>query len=218
MEDIISEWEKLSLTAEGGTKLSLTKSKNLKRKEYVLAAKFLTRCAINVDVIGRTFKPLWRARNEFKIREVGDHVLLFIFELESDAERVLAQQPWSFDKHLVLFQCYDYKTPAKNLRFTKVNFWVQIHGLPMRLLDPEIAIELGESLVIVSEAENPKEPVGNDFVCVKVEVDVSKPLCRGRKIDIGEDNDRWMSFKYKKLLNFCYWRGLVSQDEKDCEK
>ena len=177
MEDIISEWEKLSLTAEGGTKLSLTKSKNLKRKEYVLAAKFLTRCAINVDVIGRTFKPLWRARNEFKIREVGDHVLLFIFELESDAERVLAQQPWSFDKHLVLFQRYDYKTPAKNLRFTKVNFWVQIHGLPMRLLDPEIAIELGESLVIVSEAENPKELVGNDFVCVKVEVDVSKPLC-----------------------------------------
>ena len=218
MEDIISEWEKLSLTAEEGTKLSLTKSKNLKRKEYVLAAKFLTRCAINVDVIGRTFKPLWRARNEFKIREVGDHVLLFIFELESDAERVLAQQPWSFDKHLVLFQCYDYKTPAKNLRFTKVIFWVQIHGLPMRLLDPEIAIELGESLVIVSEAENLKELVGNDFVCVKVEVDVSKPLCRGRKIDIGEDNDRWVSFKYKKLLNFCYWCGLVSHDEKDCEK
>ena len=90
MEDIINEWEKLSLTAEEGTKLSLTKSKNLKRKEYVLAAKFLTRRAINVDVIGRTFKPLWRARNEFKIREVDDHVLFFIFELESDAERVLA--------------------------------------------------------------------------------------------------------------------------------
>ena len=52
MEDIISEWEKLSLTAEEGTKLSLTKSKNLKRKEYVLAAKFLTKRAINVEVIG----------------------------------------------------------------------------------------------------------------------------------------------------------------------
>ena len=33
--------------------------------------------------------PLWRARNEFKIREVGDHILLFVFELEIDAERVL---------------------------------------------------------------------------------------------------------------------------------
>ena len=72
-----------------------------------------------MEVIGRTCKPLWRARNEFKIREVGDHVLLFIFELESDAERVLAQQPWSFDKHLVLFQHYDYKTPAKNFALHK---------------------------------------------------------------------------------------------------
>ena len=150
MEDFINEWEKLSLTAEERVKLSLTKSKNLKRKEYVLAAKFLTIRAINVDIIGRTFKPLWRARNEFKIREVDDHVLLFIFELESNAERVLAQQPWSFNKHLVLFQRYDYKTPAKNLHFTKAKFWVQIHGLPMRLLDPKIAIELGESLGEVS--------------------------------------------------------------------
>ena len=83
----------------------------------------------------------------------------------------------AFDKHLVLFQRYDNKTPAKNLCFTKVNFWVQIHGLPMRLLDPETVIELGESLGAVSEAENPKELVGNDFVRVKVEVDISKPLC-----------------------------------------
>ena len=91
MEDILSEWKKLSLTTNEGTKLSLTKSKNLKRKEYVLAAKFLTKRAINVEVIGWTFKPLWRAHSKFKIREVGDHVLLFIFEVESDAESVLAQ-------------------------------------------------------------------------------------------------------------------------------
>ena len=45
----------------------------------------------------------------------------------------------------------------------------------MRLLDLETAIELGESLGEVSETENPKELVGNDFVCVKVEVDISKP-------------------------------------------
>ena len=27
-----------------------------------------------------------------------------------------------------------------------------------------------------------------------------------------------MSFKYGKLPNFCYWCGLVSHDEKECEK
>ena len=91
MDEVLSEWKKLSLTDEEGAKLSLTKSKNLKRKEYVIAAKFLTKRALNVDAIGRTLKPLWRARKEFKIREVGDHTLLFVFELETDAQRVLAQ-------------------------------------------------------------------------------------------------------------------------------
>ena len=64
----------------------------------------MTRRALNVEAVGRTFKPLWRARKDFKTREAGNHVLLFVFKLETDAERVLATELWSFDKHLVLFQ------------------------------------------------------------------------------------------------------------------
>ena len=146
MEDILYDWKKLSLTYEEDVKLSLSKSKNLRRKEYVLAAKFLTKRALNVEAIGHTFKPLWRAKKDFKVREAGDHILLFIFELESDAEQVLANEPWMFDKHAVLLQRFDGSTPSRYLRFTKLKFWVQIHGLPMRLLDSEIATELGETL------------------------------------------------------------------------
>ena len=74
----------------------------LQNKEFVLAAKFLTKRALNVEVVGRTFKPLWRTKKDFKVREAGDHILLFVFELESDAERVLANEPWTFDKHVVM--------------------------------------------------------------------------------------------------------------------
>ena len=102
MDDILYNWKKLSLTKEEDTKLSLSKSKNIRNKEFVLAAKFLTKRALNVEAIGRTFKPLWRAKKEFKVREARDHILLFVFELESDAERVLANEPWTFDKHVVL--------------------------------------------------------------------------------------------------------------------
>ena len=57
-------------------------------------------------------------------------------------------------------------------------FWVQIHGLPMRMLDIETAIELGETLGEVSTDEVEKEMVGGDFIRVKVKIDASKPLCR----------------------------------------
>lgn len=217
MEEILNDWKKLSLTSAEGAKISLSKSKNLTSKEYVLAVKFLTKRALNVEAIRQTFKSLWRSRKEFKIREAGDHVLLFVFELESDAKRVLAIEPWSFDKHIVLFQHYDASAPARTLRFTKVKFWVQIHGLPMRMLDPETAIELGETIRQVSPSVNSKEMIGGDFLWIRVEVDVSKPLCRGRIVVLENDREIWVSFKYEKLSNFCYWCGMVSHDEKECE-
>ena len=52
---------------------------------------------------------------------------------------------------------------------------------------------------------------------VHVEIDVSKPLCRGRKVALDDDNERWIAFKYEKLPNFCYWCGLISHDGKDCD-
>ncbi|KAK7828355.1 uncharacterized protein CFP56_030356 [Quercus suber] len=216
MEEILYDWKKLSLTDAEDVKLSLSRSKNIRSKEHILAAKFLTKRALNVEAIGRTFKPLWRAKKDFKVREAGDHVLLFVFELEADAERVLANEPWTFDKHAVLLQRFDGSTPPRYLRFTKLKFWVQIYGLPISMLEPETAIELGESLGQVTPYENPNELVGGDFLRVHVEIDVSKPLCRGRRVALDDNNERWISFKYEKLPNFCYWCGLISHDGKDC--
>ncbi len=47
-------------------------------------------------------------------------------------------------------------------------------------------------------------------------LDISQPLCRGRKVGLG-DQDYWVSFKYEWLPNFCYWCGLLTHDEKECE-
>ena len=204
MEEVLKDWKTLSLTTTEDVKLNLKKSKHPTSREYVLAAKFMTRRALNIDAIGRTFQPLWRARKDFKIREAGDHILLFVFELETDAKQVLATEPWSFDKHVVIFQRYDFLIPAKQLRFTKLIFWVQLHGLPMSMLNPEVAIEIGETIGTVIPSEHAKEMVGGDFLRVKVEIDISKPLFRGRKIAINADEFIWVAFNYEKLPNFCY--------------
>ena len=58
MEDILYNWKKLSLTEDEDVKVSLSKSQNQQRKDYVLAAKFVTKRALNVEAIGQTFKPL----------------------------------------------------------------------------------------------------------------------------------------------------------------
>ena len=87
----------------------------------------------------------------------------------------------------------------------------------MRMLDSETVIELGETLGQVTPCENSSKLVGGDFLHVQVEIDVSKPLCRGWQIALDDNEEVWVSFKYEKLPNFCYWCGLISHDGKDCE-
>lgn len=102
MDSILSEWNRFTLSDKETSHVHLPGNRS--NQEFVLAAKFLTKRALNVEAIGRTFKPLWKSRNEFKIRDIGNHVVLFVFQTDTDAERVLMDEPWSFDKHLVLFK------------------------------------------------------------------------------------------------------------------
>ena len=126
MEDLTLKWNKLSLSQKEGKHVVLSKNKQV--QEFVLAAKFLTRRNINIDAIAKMFRPLWS--HSFNIRDAGDNYLSFSFEDESDLEKVFLGEPWSYDRHLVVFQRYDGKTPMTKLEFAKSLFWVQIHNLP----------------------------------------------------------------------------------------
>lgn len=71
---------------------------------------------LNIVATGQTFKPLWKTHRNFQAQDVGNHVIIFVFETYNDAKRVLMNEswkrvlmnePWRFDKHLVLFQRYE---------------------------------------------------------------------------------------------------------------
>ena len=95
MDDLTRSWKQLSLSDKEGKKLALAKNK--KMVEFVLAAKFLTKKNVSVDAVAKTFRPLWHMSSDFCIRDAGDNHLLFTFELESNLEKVLMGEPWSFD-------------------------------------------------------------------------------------------------------------------------
>lgn len=67
-----------------------------------------------------TFTPLWRSVNGFHVRSASDHILLFAFDNKEDVERILANELWSFDKHLVVLQRYEKNTPLRELKFDQV--------------------------------------------------------------------------------------------------
>ena len=84
-----------------------------------------------MDAIALTFQPLWRSKNGFKVKNMGNHIVLFIFDNKREVETIIENDPWSFDKHLVVLQRYDKDTPFEELQFNYTSFWVQVHDIPI---------------------------------------------------------------------------------------
>ena len=215
MEEILNDWKRFSLLEEENNKVTLDEENN-DAKEEIIAAKFMTRRALNIEAIGRTLKPLWKTRNGFEIRDVGNHILLFVFDNEIEAERIMATEPWTYDKHLIILSCYNGSCPIQNIRFHTVKFWVQLHGLRVNRLNERTAYGIGKSLGEVSRATQAGELIGGNFLRVRAGINVTRPLSRGCRVLLGNDCEVWVAFMYEKLPNFCYWCGMVSHDAKEC--
>ncbi len=215
MESLEGLWEKFSLSEQESQKVDLVSTTT--QPKSLLAAKFLTRRALNVESVARTFKPLWRTDHGFTIRDMNDNKLVFVFEDEADRERVMLGEPWVYDKYLVILQRIEEDEAIEEVAFAETSFWVQLHGIPVRRMNPEVATILGSSLgKIAHVTEGDKAAGGGQAMRIRVSMDLTKPLCRGRKATLEKGREVWISIKYERLPNFCYWCGLVSHSDKDC--
>lgn len=77
-------------------------------------------------------------------------------------------------------------------------FWVQLHDLPLGDMNPRSASAIGK---IISEVQSGSaewgSQDGSSYMRIRVQVDTSKPLCRGRKICLEDGKVSWVRFKYE---------------------
>ncbi|KAK9998107.1 hypothetical protein SO802_017710 [Lithocarpus litseifolius] len=87
-------------------------------------------------------------------------------------------EPWSFDRHLVILTRFDGKSSTEELDYV-TSFWVQIHNLPLSMMTPEVAMDIGETLGVITRMVDKSEMVGGNFMRVRVSINITQPLCRG---------------------------------------
>lgn len=121
MDDLTKHWIDLSLSEKEGPSLCLKKEQVM--EEFCLAAKFLTKRALNTDPIASTFQPLWCSKNGFIVKNIGDHVIFFTFDSKNEVEWILSSEPWSFDKHLIVLQHYEKDNNIQSTDFNKFFFF-----------------------------------------------------------------------------------------------
>ena len=60
MEELTKTWNNLTLPECEGSNLHITEEQA--KTKFILAAKFLTKRALNIDAIAKTFTPIWRSK------------------------------------------------------------------------------------------------------------------------------------------------------------
>lgn len=91
--------------------------------------------------------------------------------------------------------------------FSTVEFWVQIHGLPLEITDEANARLIRGMPGVILELDD--VDTDQSIVRLKIRFPTSKPL-DPRFIYFWEDRRSvWIGFKYERLSSFCFHCGLI---------
>ena len=104
------------------------------------------------------------------------------------------------------------------LEFSRAAFWVHIHNVSERSFTQAIGEAIGNTIGKVIVVANPKDDgVGNEFLRVRISIDISKHLSQCRKLWAEGKQVGWVGSKFEHLPNFCYWCGWVTHGKRKCE-
>ena len=91
-------------------------------------------------------------------------------------------------------------------------------NLPLACMNSKIRTMIGSSVGHVEEVDMDEDGVGwGKFLRVKIRVDLTKPLMRGRRLKV-QGVSMWIDFQYERLSRFCFSCGVVQHRLMGCTK
>ncbi|XVF02427.1 hypothetical protein REPUB_Repub04eG0174800 [Reevesia pubescens] len=97
-------------------------------------------------------------------------------------------------------------------------FWIQIHGLPIGILNEKVEVVIGESLGDVEEVEKSSDKSAwGRYLCLRVRLNIHRPIKRVDKVKMLEGKSIMVFFRYERMPDFCYVCGRMDHHESECE-
>jgi hypothetical protein len=220
LEELIGALSESILLTEGerqGLIISELETEELRMKsEKCMVGKLMSERRVHTEAFQAMMLRIWKTIESVRFKELHDNLWLLEFGTESDKRRIKEGRPWLFDRRIFVLKELEEHIPPSQMVFSLALFWVQVHDMPLICMNKEVGTQIGESLGEVEEVDVTGDGVGwGRFLRVRVLIDITKPLERGRALKVNE-RSIWVSFKYEKLPHFCYICGRIVHGSNKC--
>jgi hypothetical protein len=218
-DELTRQWGKLTLREDEKPSIVInnqTFSPLIQRGRSCMVGKLLTGRTITKEVLKTPMIRAWKPTGSVSFKTLGPNLFLIDFQYWWDKDRILEGRPWTFDGDLLSLVDFDGLTPIEDLEFSKAAFWVRMYKLPLACMGREVGLQVGATVGEVEDIDVLDDGVGwGEYLRVKIRLDLSKPLSRGRIIKV-QDKELWVPFQYEKIPRFCFKCGVVMHNSQTC--
>ncbi|KAL0695651.1 hypothetical protein Bca4012_062831 [Brassica carinata] len=157
----------------------------------------------------------WQKQGKVRGVALSRERFQFIFDYEHDLIEILEKGVHTYKEWAIVLERWSEVPPVNSLQHIPI--WVQIRNIPLNYYT-QLAIEaLGDIVSPVMEvAFDPTKAQCNDFVRVKVNFDVSRPLRKEKVIDLRKGNNTSIYFHYERVQKRCYTCQRLTHEQAVC--
>lgn len=185
--------------------------------QFCLVGRCLTDSVVHFSSLRNTMADLWHPIGGICITDLGDKKYLFQFFHEVNIHRVLAGTRWFFNNHLLILQRLPMGENPATLALNFTEFWIQVHELPSGIMTKTMAKQFGNFCGKFLQYDTSILSLGlKQYMHIRVFLDVSAPLKRKKKLQIGKTMTVYAKFKYEKLSLFCFICRRLGHGESYC--
>ncbi|KAL2941778.1 hypothetical protein RDABS01_030128 [Bienertia sinuspersici] len=220
-DDLANDLEKFRLTEEEEIVIGESDESNIddntkSKIALMMMGKLLTDRPFNFEAMKRTLRSVWRLKDEVAVRMVKSNLFMFQFLSMVDKNRVVAGCPWFFDNQLLLLKEISGDDQISEVYFKSTPCWIRIYDVPFAKRNSRMAEEIGKCMGGLLEYDA-SDPLGlEQFMRMKIHLDIEKPLRRGLKIATSKGSSKWVDIKYERIGDFCYYCGRLGHIDRDC--
>ncbi|XP_072087137.1 uncharacterized protein [Arachis hypogaea] len=139
---------------------------------------------------------IWGNPPGVAVTEIGLKKLLFSFKDRKKGLQILQNGPWNVRGNLINLRLWTEGESVFEVNHDFMEFWVQVHGIPVDYMSKETAIHIGNMLGVVAEVENPKVDgvLRRSFLRIIVSINIQKALPTGFWLAKEKSSNLWVYF------------------------